>query len=113
MAKGGRSRVCVCGGGVRFADVQGGPGALELKNRKRGRSTAMRRYLRKQINVVDERREKIKQRLAKEKADKVAGEQEARGRARAVFRLCFSLAHPPAEKEGKAGKRGALDRFSA
>ena len=46
--------------------------AFVPRHRKRGRSSTQRRYLRKQTNVIEERREAIKERLAKEKAAKQA-----------------------------------------
>jgi U3 small nucleolar RNA-associated protein 7 len=46
--------------------------AFVPRHRKRGRSSTMRRYLRKQTNVIDGRREAIMERLAKEKAVKQA-----------------------------------------
>jgi U3 small nucleolar RNA-associated protein 7 len=40
---------------------------FEPKNKKRGRSSAQRRFLRKQLNVVDAKREALKAKLEKEK----------------------------------------------
>lgn len=48
-------------------------------NRARGKSSSMRRYLRKQANVVDGRRIEISERLEKEKKDKDDTRKKAKG----------------------------------
>ncbi|KAI8929949.1 WD40-repeat-containing domain protein [Entophlyctis helioformis] len=48
-------------------------------HRARGKSSSMRRYLRKQSNVVDGKREELRQRLEKEKKEREAAVKRARG----------------------------------
>ncbi|KAI9033326.1 WD40-repeat-containing domain protein, partial [Hyaloraphidium curvatum] len=48
-------------------EANGTPKSPELKFKKRGRSSAQRRYLRKQQNVVDAKREALKEKLEREK----------------------------------------------
>ena len=51
---------------------------FEPKFKKRGRSSSKRRYLRRQLNVIDERREAVKARLEKEKKERAKALKEAR-----------------------------------
>ncbi|KAI8916747.1 NUC141 domain-containing protein [Powellomyces hirtus] len=64
------------------------------QHKARGKSSSMRRYLRKQSNVVDERRNEVRERLEKEKKEREQDRKRARG-------------------EGDEEKpRTALDRFT-
>lgn len=64
------------------------------QKRARGKSSSQRRYLRKQANVVDERRQEVKERIEKTKQEK----QEARLKQRGEWK----------QEEKKVS---ALDRF--
>eukprot|EP00055_Hartaetosiga_balthica_P007218 m.24476 g.24476 ORF g.24476 m.24476 type:complete len:567 (+) comp5657_c0_seq1:88-1788(+) len=69
------------------ADFKEAKEKFEPRNRKRGKSSAQRRYLRKQKNIIDGTKLELQRKLAKE-ADLE-------------------------EKKAKGGKRKALDRFAA
>ena len=46
------------------------PEAFKPKHRARGRSKSQRRYLRKQINVIDEKKKEIREKVEKENLDR-------------------------------------------
>ncbi|KAI8817029.1 WD40-repeat-containing domain protein [Fimicolochytrium jonesii] len=72
------------------------------QHKKRGKSSAMRRYLRKQTNVVDEKRIEIREQLEKQQKEREAAENE-RKRARSS---------DAGGGDGEEKARSGLDRFA-
>ncbi len=61
---------------------EGEEAAFDPRNRKRGRSSSKRRFLRKQFNIVDKKKETIKAQLEK---DKKAREDRKRAETEGEF----------------------------
>jgi U3 small nucleolar RNA-associated protein 7 len=61
------------------AKANSATGKVELKHKKRGKSSSMKRYLRKQSNVIDAKREAVRERLEKRKQFLEKQQRKAKG----------------------------------
>ena len=61
------------------ARANGVPTLNREKKKARGRTKAMNRYLRKQANIIDTKKVKIKEELEKRQKDRQAAERKRRG----------------------------------